>query len=580
MPDGSGDEGRNAPQRRRARRRGLAGVPAHFVYNRSLKIYLAPWDVPDPTSTVRRGCRPPKPPGKREACEAVHDYYGCERCKKYDAALANWRIFAKPGLDRCYHPTCAQCEGRVERDDEFTPASTAHRRWERRDPETGKCRLCNLKMGGTYDEGVCDCVWCDYCAGFYLRAEYCRACSGHTSCTGTQRCRCTTCERCDMRRTADRMCTDCSACTTCCQCVRCANCSALATRRPLGTNENCPHVCQHCPVCADCRVSLTPYVKSAEVFHRLAVGPQTLKMFDRNPVKRLMGAEVEAYASQWLKVGKVMKKWGGGIVEDGSIRPVGGRDFEVNTAPAMGSLFVNQMNELGEAFAAHGVQSNTSCGVHVHVDASSYKWWDMRKLIRLYERVEDEMYAVCAPYRSWGRYSLKCGRKFYDWFVLGVKEPKRFKAKVMEGLYGLGPIELTGVRAKRAVENATSIKSNGHRYNSLNIHSWFLRGTVEFRHYHGSTNVENITNWAIVCGTLITLAEKLSDADIDAVPTAGTWLRQQMPSAIADWMAARTVYMTQMETRAVDEQQELLCRRHTVSAHEYLSRVCCGVTAE
>ena len=55
------------------------------------------------------------------------------------------------------------------------------------------------------------------------------------------------------------------------------------------------------------------------------------------------------------------------------------------------------MDELGEI--VEDCDHDNSCGMHVHVDASDYSQWDLRKLIMLWAGVESTMYELIARQR-------------------------------------------------------------------------------------------------------------------------------------------------------------------------------------
>jgi hypothetical protein len=55
------------------------------------------------------------------------------------------------------------------------------------------------------------------------------------------------------------------------------------------------------------------------------------------------------------------------------------------------------------------------------------------------------------------------------------------------------------------------------RYNALNLHSFFYRQTVEFRHHQGTTNAVKATSWGMLCASILDAAQRLSMREINDI---------------------------------------------------------------
>jgi len=240
---------------------------------------------------------------------------------------------------------------------------------------------------------------------------------------------------------------------------------------------------------------------------------------------RRIAAEIEvAHTNGWTEelVG-ALTKWNCAVVHDGSLQMGEGKksgSFEINTAPASGSKWKEMISEVAGALRRAGGRANWSCGTHIHIDATkNFGWWDMRNLVQLYGKIEDGLFAIIDPSRKINTYSQPCGIRLMKMFdrsessadVTPHTKIRKFKESISMGMYGVSPKSL-------ALSRITASKSHSSRYMALNLHSWFYRGTVEFRHSHGITQPDKIVNWGRLCASVIDAAASLTDKELAAVP--------------------------------------------------------------
>lgn len=265
-----------------------------------------------------------------------------------------------------------------------------------------------------------------------------------------------------------------------------------------------------------------------------------------NPVTRLIGVEIEVDQlrtipkPQVYELYKTVKKWKGGIVRDGSVA----NGYEINTAPAGGDLFVSQLTEISDIIRAGPSRASRACGYHVHVDARDFGWWDIRKLVVLYTRIEGGLFQLLPPHRRTSTYCRPCAHMYTGLLENGLLGPELSKsekkevlrgpkAALLDALYGQdGGMEIPGfVRSKHGTDN---------RYNALNLHSWMHRGTIEFRHHHGVTEKTKLINWAILCAAILDTANREREEVLNTWPVGVPGLVQIAPTlALKDWVVDR-----------------------------------------
>jgi hypothetical protein len=159
---------------------------------------------------------------------------------------------------------------------------------------------------------------------------------------------------------------------------------------------------------------------------------------------------------------KAAEKWEATIGRD----RYGAYGYELNMAPAGGSVFVRQAKDYEKAFALDGVYLTDQCGGHVHTDARDFCIDDVCKLLQIYWHVEPAIYAMIPSYRTRevsGR-AMPCNKvgDYYMDFgldkVKGLESAKTFKSKIERG--GGGYMD---------------------RHCGLNLNAWFKHGTIEWR---------------------------------------------------------------------------------------------------
>jgi Putative amidoligase enzyme len=137
-------------------------------------------------------------------------------------------------------------------------------------------------------------------------------------------------------------------------------------------------------------------------------------------------------------------------------------------------------------------------------------------VILLYAHLEKALFALCEDYRLAGHFSQVCGKNYSNM----SPDPEAFKRQLMGKFYSDGnPISARPPKDRgQAIKKAQSQKYIGVRYRALNLHSFFLRKSIEFRHHEGSVDANTIINWARVCGHVIEAANRMSEAEIRELP--------------------------------------------------------------
>lgn len=323
------------------------------------------------------------------------------------------------------------------------------------------------------------------------------ACATCNSCNRC--CSCSMCDSCDNLFRVGMIHDACGRCVhVCCECVRCQACGNFAADGNICDNGHCRRCCQCQPMIAFFNPEVDAFKPARKGQHKI------------NPSSRYISMEIEvsnvARGSNLGNFINTVKNWGGGVVRDGSLPATG---FEINTAPASGDVFVEQVKSICEELKNVQAKVNAQCGLHVHVDARDYSYYDVRRLVKLYANIEDPLYRLLSPARRSSRFCIPCGQGYL--FNIKSNNYKELKRSLTKNIYGRG-----------STRDVRKSKYNDARYKALNLHSWFYRGSIECRMFSGTIRQDKIVPWGILWAGLLDAAAKMSDAEVDEMIAKNT----------------------------------------------------------
>lgn len=114
-----------------------------------------------------------------------------------------------------------------------------------------------------------------------------------------------------------------------------------------------------------------------------------------------------------------------------------------------------------------GATVNRSCGLHVHFDASGLTVDNVRTIVKRYAAYEAQIDAFMPP-------SRRANANFYCASVRSLAERSAFvQADSLQAL----------------------ARAQGSRYHKVNLQSYLVHGTIEFRQHSGTVNAAKAVNW-------------------------------------------------------------------------------------
>lgn len=211
------------------------------------------------------------------------------------------------------------------------------------------------------------------------------------------------------------------------------------------------------------------------------------------------------------------------VVTDASV-PGG---CEVVSPPLHGEEGLEQVRTAITALDDAGAKISLSCGLHVHFDASGLTADAIRNLVVRYARFENEIDRFMPPSRR-GNSNQYCKS------IRSLANNRDFQ---------------------RAPNIDALIRAQGDRYFKINLQSFHLHGTIEFRQHSGTVNAPKAINWIYFL-----------DAFIEASKTEA----QTQPQALVEHhgKAASLIALMNRENGATSEEliEATGWQRHTLRA--------------
>ncbi|MGB9813513.1 MAG: amidoligase family protein [Thermovenabulum sp.] len=144
---------------------------------------------------------------------------------------------------------------------------------------------------------------------------------------------------------------------------------------------------------------------------------------------------------------------------------------------------IETIQEIVRKLREAGAIANSSCGIHIHVDASKHNEKTLKNIVNIIYSKEDLIYKALGVPKT--REEKYC-RKVETYLIEVLNSHKIKDMQEFEKVWYKG-------------ENGRNIHYHPSRYHGLNLHSVFYRGTVEFRFFNGTTHAGKIKAYIQFC---------------------------------------------------------------------------------
>lgn len=209
-------------------------------------------------------------------------------------------------------------------------------------------------------------------------------------------------------------------------------------------------------------------------------------------------AEYEGgYYNKWIARDAQGRKWT--CMSDGSIAVTG---TEMVT-PILGWDDIELLQNVIRAMREAGGKSHTSCGIHVHVDASEHT---AKTLINLTNMV-NAYYDLMKQSLGFG-YRVRWCNKANEQYIKDINKAKPATVNELAQYYygasmGVGGVmDYSGKVTAQQAEYDKSIHYHQARYQLLNLHSFYQGKGVEFRAFNSTMHAGEIKAYVQFCCAL------------------------------------------------------------------------------
>ncbi|MEH2935371.1 amidoligase family protein [Acutalibacter sp. JLR.KK004] len=177
------------------------------------------------------------------------------------------------------------------------------------------------------------------------------------------------------------------------------------------------------------------------------------------------------------------------VVSDSSIRRESRRGESRNAAYAVEFVSpickyedIGTIQEIIRKLRSAGAKVNSSCGIHIHIDATPHDVKTLRNIVNIMAAKEDLLYKTLKVDVHREHYCAKADTRFLD--ELNSKRPSSMSD--FEHIWYNG-------------RSGRNYHYDESRYHGLNLHSVFSKGTIEFRLFNSTLHAGEIKSYIQLC---------------------------------------------------------------------------------
>jgi len=255
------------------------------------------------------------------------------------------------------------------------------------------------------------------------------------------------------------------------------------------------------------------------------------------------------------------RKWK--IMRDSSINPVRNDDtcessneYRVElVTPPLNYEDIDLLQRIIRKLRENGAKTNNSCGIHIHVDGANHSPDSLKRLVNFMIARQDLIYEALEI----GERERRWCRKINVNILKEMKNHKELTKEITETIW-----------YSSANDNYTGGIDHSHynhtRYHGVNLHSFFSKGTVEFRLFNSTLHAGKIKAYIQFCLAVsawaITSKEKVVFRSMDG------YTPEQKVTIMRNILTNRLgLYGTEYKT----------CRLHLMTPLKKNAGMCCRV---
>lgn len=189
------------------------------------------------------------------------------------------------------------------------------------------------------------------------------------------------------------------------------------------------------------------------------------------------------------------------IMRDGSIRPQPSSDeFKVEiVSPILFYSDIDTIQEILRLLRANGAKANDTCGIHIHIDGANHNPKSLKNILNFMTSRQDLIYEALNVKSNRTTYCKKMSPEL----LTKIKATKDLNKDLIKSAWYS--------ELNHGYRGSSSGHYNNTRYQCLNLHSYFYRGTVEFRMFNSTTHAGELKAYIQFCLAVSAWAIESSD---------------------------------------------------------------------
>lgn len=189
------------------------------------------------------------------------------------------------------------------------------------------------------------------------------------------------------------------------------------------------------------------------------------------------------------------------IMRDGSIRPQPSSDeFKVEiVSPILFYSDIDTIQEILRLLRANGAKANDTCGIHIHIDGANHNPKSLKNILNFMTSRQDLIYEALNVKSNRTTYCKKMSPEL----LTKIKATKDLNKDLIKSAWYS--------ELNHGYRGSASGHYNNTRYQCLNLHSYFYRGTVEFRMFNSTTHAGELKAYIQFCLAVSAWAIESSD---------------------------------------------------------------------
>lgn len=188
------------------------------------------------------------------------------------------------------------------------------------------------------------------------------------------------------------------------------------------------------------------------------------------------------------------RKWK--IMRDSSITPIKNDNGNASTdeykvelvTPPLGYEDIEVLQNIIRKLRENGAKSHSSCGIHIHVDGANHNANSLRKLVNFITARQDLIYEALEIETRADRWCKKLNSSL----LTEMKKDKNLSKEKVEQIWYSSANDGYAGGVNHEHYNRT-------RYHGINLHSYFSKGTIEFRLFNSTLHAGKIKAYIQFC---------------------------------------------------------------------------------